>query len=176
VTAEPFLPRPAPKRGPALKRGVPDKKAHYCVVRSWLRKQPTAYLSARPISDNSLKLICLPGRSGAVMAAPDPKRLQQILSGNRPFSHEKSHSWSDQNPIECRTRTSQVNETTPKRLPKTPNCYLSSTEPPTSSNFFLISSASALVTLSLTAFGAPSTRSLASLRPKPVSSRTTLIT
>src|SRR5581483_6543085 len=54
--------------------------------------------------------------------------------------------------------------------------YLSSTVPPASSSFFLISSASALFTPSLTGLGAPSTRSLASLRPSPVSSRTTLIT
>src|SRR5438105_2959103 len=39
-----------------------------------------------------------------------------------------------------------------------------------------MSSASALVTFSFTGFGAPSTRSLASLRPRPVSSRTTLMT
>src|SRR5205814_3740053 len=39
-----------------------------------------------------------------------------------------------------------------------------------------MSSASALVTFSLTAFGAPSTRSFASFRPSPVSSRTTLMT
>ena len=39
-----------------------------------------------------------------------------------------------------------------------------------------MSSASALVTFSLTGFGAPSTRSLASFRPRPVSSRTTLMT
>jgi hypothetical protein len=39
-----------------------------------------------------------------------------------------------------------------------------------------MSAASPLATFSLTALGAPSTRSLASLRPRPVSSRTTLIT
>src|SRR5437660_997531 len=39
-----------------------------------------------------------------------------------------------------------------------------------------MSSASALVTFSLTGFGAPSTRSLASFSPSPVSSRTTLMT
>src|SRR5262245_24222134 len=54
--------------------------------------------------------------------------------------------------------------------------YLSSTEPPASSIFFFIPSASAFGTPSFTGFGAPSTRSLASLRPSPVSSRTTLIT
>src|SRR5512146_2927393 len=54
--------------------------------------------------------------------------------------------------------------------------YFSSTVAPASTSFFCTSSASALVTPSLTALGAPSTRSLASLRPRPVSSRTTLIT
>src|SRR6266849_10843714 len=54
--------------------------------------------------------------------------------------------------------------------------YLTSTVAPTSSSFFLMSALSALVTFSLTALGAPSTRSLASLMPRPVSSRTTLMT
>ncbi|EKF06289.1 50S ribosomal protein L7/L12 [Thalassospira profundimaris WP0211] len=40
----------------------------------------------------------------------------------------------------------------------------------------MISSASSLATPSLTAFGAPSTRSLASLRPRPVMPRTSLMT
>ena len=40
----------------------------------------------------------------------------------------------------------------------------------------MISSASAFSTFSLTGFGAPSTTSLASFKPKPVISRTTLIT
>ncbi|KDN25376.1 50S ribosomal protein L7/L12 [Moraxella bovoculi 237] len=54
--------------------------------------------------------------------------------------------------------------------------YLSSTLAPASSSFFLSSSASALDAPSLTVCGAPSTRSLASFRPRPVTSRTTLIT
>src|SRR4029079_13362275 len=54
--------------------------------------------------------------------------------------------------------------------------YLISTVAPTSSNFFLMVAASSLVTPSLTTLGAPSTRSLASLRPRLVTSRTTLIT
>src|SRR5207245_2167328 len=54
--------------------------------------------------------------------------------------------------------------------------HLSSTVPPASSSFFLIASASAFGTPSLTGLGAPSTRSLASLRPSPVISRTTLMT
>ena len=54
--------------------------------------------------------------------------------------------------------------------------YLRVTEAPASSNLALSSSASAAATPSLITFGAPSTSSLASLRPRPVISRTTLIT
>src|SRR5262249_37303589 len=48
------------------------------------------------------------------------------------------------------------------------NNYLSSTVPPCSSISFLSFSASSLLNPSLTVLGAPSTRSLASFRPKPV--------
>src|SRR3954470_18063428 len=54
--------------------------------------------------------------------------------------------------------------------------YFRSTEAPASSSFFLIASASSLPMFSFTGFGAPSTRSLASFRPRPVISRTVLIT
>src|SRR2546421_9729650 len=54
--------------------------------------------------------------------------------------------------------------------------YLTSTFAPASSSFFFMVSESVLETPSLTVEGAPSTRSLASLSPKPVSSRITLIT
>src|SRR5205823_8385906 len=54
--------------------------------------------------------------------------------------------------------------------------YLISTLAPCSSRAVLIFSASSRVTPSVTGFGAASTTSLASLRPSPVSSRTTLIT
>src|SRR5262249_5924074 len=54
--------------------------------------------------------------------------------------------------------------------------YLISTEPPASSSFFFISSASFFDTPSFTGLGAPSTRSLASFKPRLVSSRTTLMT
>ena len=47
---------------------------------------------------------------------------------------------------------------------------------PSASSFVLISSASAFAAASLITLGAASTRSLASLRPRPVASRTTLIT
>src|SRR5665213_2817354 len=54
--------------------------------------------------------------------------------------------------------------------------YLTSALAPASSSFFFAASASALEMASLTGFGAPSTRSLASLSPRPVISRTALIT
>src|SRR5262249_33500329 len=54
--------------------------------------------------------------------------------------------------------------------------YLISTVPPASVSFFLISSASSLDTPALTSLGAPSTRSLASLRPRLVISRIALMT
>ena len=54
--------------------------------------------------------------------------------------------------------------------------YCNSTTAPASTNLALISSASSLATDSLTAFGAPSTKSLASFNPNPVTSLTTLIT
>ena len=54
--------------------------------------------------------------------------------------------------------------------------YLIVTLAPCSSSFVLISSASSLDTASLTTLGAPSTTAFASFNPKPVISRTTLIT
>src|SRR5262245_50983680 len=57
-----------------------------------------------------------------------------------------------------------------------PTCYLISTVAPCSSSVAFMSAASALLPVSLTLLGVPSPRSLASLRPSPVSSRTTLMT
>src|ERR1700761_9167332 len=54
--------------------------------------------------------------------------------------------------------------------------YLSSTVAPASVSFFFISSASALEMPSFTVLGAASTRSFASLRPRPVISRIALMT
>src|SRR5438552_17536185 len=56
------------------------------------------------------------------------------------------------------------------------SCYFTSTVAPASVNFFLMVSASSLLTPSLMGLGAPSTRSLASFRPRLVTSRTALIT
>src|ERR1700690_3103087 len=55
-------------------------------------------------------------------------------------------------------------------------CYLTSTVAPASVNFFLMVSASSLETPSFMLLGAPSTRSLASFKPRLVTSRTALIT
>src|SRR6202161_3245493 len=60
--------------------------------------------------------------------------------------------------------------------PEVPPCYFNSTLAPASSSCFLILAASSLLTSALTSLGAPSTRSLASLRPRPVIARTSLIT
>src|ERR1700722_4088273 len=54
--------------------------------------------------------------------------------------------------------------------------YFTSTVAPASVNFFRMVSASSLLTPSLIGFGAPSTKSLASLSPRLVTSRTALIT
>src|SRR5262250_57329 len=54
--------------------------------------------------------------------------------------------------------------------------YFTSTLAPASSNFFLMAAASSLLTPSFTVFGAPSTRSLASFKPRLVTSRTALMT
>lgn len=54
--------------------------------------------------------------------------------------------------------------------------YLISTLAPAASSFALICSASSLLAPVFTALGAPSTRSLASFRPRPVRARTSLIT
>ena len=54
--------------------------------------------------------------------------------------------------------------------------YLTSTSAPASTNLALSDSASALSTPSLIGFGAPSTSSLASFKPNPVKSFTSLTT
>src|SRR5271157_817088 len=62
------------------------------------------------------------------------------------------------------------------KQPRRTSLYLTSTVAPASVNFFLMASASSLFTPSLMGLGAPSTRSLASLRPRLVTSRTALMT
>src|SRR5271166_1525327 len=62
------------------------------------------------------------------------------------------------------------------KQPRRTSLYLTSTVAPASVNFFLMASASSLFTPSLMGFGAPSTRSLASFKPRLVTSRTALIT
>ena len=62
------------------------------------------------------------------------------------------------------------------RTPERNRNYFSSTSAPASSSWAFSDSASSFETPSFTAFGAPSTRSLASFRPRPVSSLTTFTT
>src|ERR1700761_8989170 len=80
-----------------------------------------------------------------------------------------------------------VNTRTPPGSPRTAFCalraaapmrsdYLTVTEAPAPSRAALAFSAASLLTFSRTVFGAPSTRSLASLRPRLVSVRTSLMT
>lgn len=69
-----------------------------------------------------------------------------------------------------------LQQTPPRRVGNSQPIYLSSALAPASSSFFLAASASALGMPSLRVLGAPSTRSLASFKPRPVISRTTLIT
>src|SRR4051812_15249782 len=57
-----------------------------------------------------------------------------------------------------------------------PADYLTSTVAPASSRTFLILADSSLLTPSLTVLGAPSTRSFASFRPRPVIARISLMT
>src|SRR5207247_947428 len=64
----------------------------------------------------------------------------------------------------------------PQRGSADSRCYLTSALAPACSSFSLAAFASSLFTPSLTALGAASTRSLASLSPRLVSSRTALIT
>src|SRR3989442_8675563 len=54
--------------------------------------------------------------------------------------------------------------------------YLTSTVAPASTNFFWMAAASSLLTPSLIGLGAPSTKSLASFKPRLVTSRTALMT
>ena len=74
----------------------------------------------------------------------------------------------------CRTKKEPGQIPTPLKSNKLD--YLRVTCAPTSSSLALISSASSLATPSLITDGAPSTKPLASLRPRPVTSLTTLIT
>src|SRR5437667_8093524 len=92
-------------------------------------------------------------------------RVRQLAQWKRPRRDTSPRSWLSRKRLERRPP-----------LAVGVASYLISTVAPTSSNFFLMVAASSLVTPSLTTLGAPSTRSLASLRPRLVTSRTTLIT
>src|SRR5918999_1645909 len=81
--------------------------------------------------------------------------------------------WASDPPASNRTKGPSVR---PLQVDATKSGYLISTVAPAASSCSLIESASSRATPSLTALGAPSTRSFASLRPRPVTARTSLIT
>src|SRR5437773_6635049 len=99
----------------------------------------------------------------------DRRDLAEILATAVPTLNRSCHTLSWGRPSGPGL-TESLNSLVPGRA------YFTETVAPCSSSFFFISSASAFVTFSFTAFGAPSTRSLASFSPSPVSSRTTLMT
>src|SRR5262245_28681114 len=100
----------------------------------------------------------------------DRRDLAEILPAAVPALNRSCHILSWGRPPAPALTESLNGSSVPGRA------YRTETVAPCSSSFFFISSASAFVTFSFTGFGAPSTRSLASLRPSPVSSRTTLMT
>lgn len=138
---------------------------------SLLRNERRAYLTP----------LTLPKATGGIRFFDDIACLKAIPPQ---FTHssiiERYHTRGVLSNTFCRirreTRLKKESGTEGGEHPPLTNPYFNSTEAPASSSLLLISSASSLSTPSLTGFGAESTKSLASLRPKPVSSRTTLIT
>src|SRR6059058_939028 len=102
---------------------------------------------------------------------PRPGRRSGVNRGARTSEQEcgKSAHVVDQRRPESRRRA-------PMARRVNLGVYFSSTAAPCASSFFLISSASCLDTPSFTVPGAPSTRSLASLRPRLVIARISLMT
>src|SRR5690348_18497102 len=111
--------------------------------------------------------------SGKCEKPPPPDRIP--ARGRPRGSWKRAGVWQIR---ACRrpkkTRESPAGPYGPPRPPS--RAYFSSTAAPCASSFFLISSASCLDTPSFTVPGAPSTRSLASLRPRLVIARISLMT
>src|SRR5580704_15829024 len=95
---------------------------------------------------------------------------------SNPTKTYRSGQHPEQSTCSCRLRGERDSGLLRPEPRNSSHTYLSSTLAPTFSRVALIFSASSLVTPSLTVFGAPSTRSLASFSPSPVSARTSLIT
>src|SRR5258708_38124124 len=102
-----------------------------------------------------------------------PMRLGQVLLSLAPTRQVTA---AVRRKAAARRRYGRFRGLLTREPPDSLHTYLSSTLAPAFSSVALIFSASSLVTPSLTALGAASTRSLASLRPRPVSARTSLIT
>src|SRR5579862_4628781 len=91
-----------------------------------------------------------------------------------PLADSRAGTHGPTMPVLC-SRFREHSQTPKRGLTLHSACYFISTFAPASSIFFLMASASALLAPSLMGFGAPSTRSLASLRPRLVTSRTALM-
>src|SRR3954469_12919158 len=107
-----------------------------------------------------------PLADGLLERRPDQTRLLQSLQ--KTHKSPGAFIW----PLQRRWSGRRENR---RRSTPSNSGYLTSTLAPASSIFFLMASASALLMPSLMGFGAPSTRSLASFRPRPVTSRTALM-
>src|SRR5579871_166892 len=110
-----------------------------------------------------------PGRSPASIYFNLTNRIQNVKSGRDKARRREKHP---ANPLKTGLMLAQ-NESVGQSAA---NAYFTSTVAPASVNFFLMASASSLLTPSLIALGAPSTRSLASFKPRLVTSRTALMT
>src|SRR5439155_6637883 len=103
------------------------------------------------------------------------------IAGHRPLGRKQRRSAGHQTGDPLRYETTEAPSRAPpcvrfRRRAKAALAYFNSTSAPASSSCAFTWSASSCGTPSLTGFGAPSTRSLASFRPRPVIARTTLIT
>src|SRR5690606_23825248 len=126
-------------------------------------------LSFRARRDRAL--ICVAERGASASLRRTVQHVSHIPPSTSCFKRQKpapSRSGSASDTFHLRLRAGDCS--------RQRSCYESSTSAPASSNLALISWASSLPTASLIVFGAPSTSSLASLRPRPVRLRTSLMT
>src|SRR6185436_17048422 len=104
------------------------------------------------------------------MSAPEKNCVPDVQSRDRPCSPGPHGGTENSQPIQNRSRPAAAAGLVYL------SDYLISAVAPASMSCFRSASASALGMASLTGLGAPSTKSLASFNPRPVTARTTLIT
>ena len=124
-----------------------------------------------------------PNRRIRGQSAPCPDRFKRaiafasrIFPGVTPALQYSPKLTTQELKVKPRERRPGIQSQAPAESVRRLKPYLTSTVAPASASFCLTVSASSLETPSLTAFGAASTRSFASLRPSAVTSRTTLMT